>query len=155
MSQRPAARRPVIISRLTASDLPQIAALERQCFSQPWSENVLSLELQNPRAVFFVARVSGIAVGYVGMHRVLDEGYIANVAVGKDYRRHGIAAALVRRLLRYAKRERLLFTTLEVREGNAAAIALYCGMGFGEVGRRKSFYAAPVEDAVLMTRFFV
>lgn len=139
---------------MIARDLSQIAAIERQCFSQPWSENVLSLELQNPRAVFFVARMGGRAVGYVGMHRVLDEGYIANVAVGAEQRRSGIAAALVRRLLRYAQRERLLFATLEVREGNAPAIALYAKMGFGEAGRRKGFYAAPVEDAILMTRYF-
>ena len=130
-----------------------MAEIERECFSQPWSERTLAAELKNPAAVFFVARSGGRVVGYAGMHRVLDEGYIANVAVTGAFRRRGAATALMRRLFRYARRERLGFLTLEVREGNLPARAFYEKLGFGEVGRRRNFYANPTEDAVLMTAF--
>ena len=87
------------------------------------------------------------------MHRVLDEGYIANVAVDAAFRRQGVATALLRTLLEDAQIHRLSFVTLEVREGNLAAVSFYRKLGFQEVGRRKGFYTAPQEDAVLMTLF--
>ncbi|MGI5965312.1 MAG: ribosomal protein S18-alanine N-acetyltransferase [Anaerotruncus rubiinfantis] len=141
------------ITSMTEKDVPLVAALERQCFSQPWSAQVLEAELQNPNAIFYVARKEGLLAGYVGMHRVMDEGYIANIAVDEAFRRQGVAKTLMQALLTFAKEKRLGFLTLEVRAGNWPAIQLYEGLGFGEVGRRKNFYANPTEDAILMTRF--
>lgn len=140
---------------MTAEDVAGVAAIEAECFSQPWSEPTLAGELQNPGAVFFVARSGNRVVGYAGMHRVLDEGYIANVAVTTDFRRRGIATALMKRMFLFARREKLGFLTLEVRESNSAAIALYEKLGFGAVGRRRNYYANPAEDAVLMTAFLI
>lgn len=140
-------------SRMTKEDIPAIAELEILCFSQPWSEQAFEAELQNKHAIFYVAKSGDKLAGYIGMHHVLDEGYIANVAVHPDFRRRGVATALIGRLLLYAKRSRMTFLTLEVREGNAAAIDCYKQLGFGEVGRRKGYYANPTEDAVLMTLF--
>lgn len=145
--------RAVRCRRMTAEDIAGVASLECACFSQPWSARVLETELANPNAVFFVA-VSGTRVlGYVGMHRVLDEGYIANVAVAGPMRRHGLATRLMEMLFAFARRERLGFITLEVRESNAPAIAFYEKTGFGVAGRRRRYYANPTEDAVLMTAF--
>ena len=92
-------------------------------------------------------------MGYVGMMCVLDEGYIANVAVSPDWRRQGIGDALIAELLRRAVSRELAFVTLEVRAGNEAAKALYAKHGFVPVGLRKKYYASPTEDAVLMTKF--
>lgn len=139
---------------MTAGDIPSIAAIERQCFSTPWSEQVLTIELQNKCACFFVAHEDNTPLGYVGMHTVLDEGYVANVAVSPAYRRRGVATLLLNRLVDEAVKRRLGFLTLEVRESNLPAIAFYEKNGFGVVGRRKNFYSAPEEDALLMTRFF-
>lgn len=141
------------VTRMTAREVPAVAALERQCFSEPWSERTLAQELENPRAAFWSASEGGRLAGYVGMHRVLDEGYIANVAVDEAFRRQGVATALLRALLEDARMRKLSFVTLEVREGNLAAISFYRKLGFQEAGRRKGFYAAPKEDAVLMTLF--
>ncbi|WP_242968799.1 ribosomal protein S18-alanine N-acetyltransferase [Marasmitruncus massiliensis] len=141
------------IAVMTMEDVPEVAALERQCFSQPWSAQVLEAELRNPNSVFLAAKEAGRLAGYAGMHRVMDEGYLFNVAVDSGFRRRGIATALVEKLVEFAKEKRMGFLTLEVREGNATAIALYKKLGFGEVGRRKRFYVNPVEDAVLMTKF--
>ena len=153
-SDYPCARmRAVRCRRMTAEDIVGVASLERACFSQPWSARVLETELANPNAVFFVA-VSGTRVlGYVGMHRVLDEGYIANVAVAKPCGQAMPPHWLMERLFAFARRARLGFITLEVRESNAPAIAFYEKSGFGVVGRRRRYYANPTEDAVLMTAF--
>jgi len=141
------------IAVMTMEDVPEVAALEKQCFSQPWSAQVLEAELRNPNSVFLVAKEAGRLAGYAGMHRVMDEGYLFNVAVDSGFRRRDVATSLVEKLVEFAKEKRMGFLTLEVREGNATAIALYKKLGFGEVGRRKRFYVNPVEDAVLMTKF--
>jgi ribosomal-protein-alanine N-acetyltransferase len=82
---------------------------------------------------------------------VLDEGYLANGAVARAYRRRGVAAALLREMRRRAMARGISFLTLEVRASNAPAIALYAGQGYVQVGRRKNYYANPREDAILMT----
>lgn len=139
---------------MTAELIPSIAEIERLCFSQPWSENALHEELFNETACFIAAVTDvGETVGYAGLHCVLDEGYIDNIAVRPEYRRQGVAGELLEAFLRFG-RAKLAFLTLEVRASNEPAIALYRKYGFREVGRRKNYYTAPVEDAILMTLEF-
>lgn len=139
---------------MKAELIPAIAEIERLCFSQPWSENALHEELFNDTACFIAAVTeTGDVVGYAGLHCVLDEGYIDNVAVRPEYRRQGVAGELLRAFLRFGA-AKLAFLTLEVRASNAPAIALYAKHGFREVGRRKNYYSAPTEDALLMTLEF-
>lgn len=136
------------------SHLESIAALERQCFSSPWSVPMLEEELFNPQASFLVAEDdSGQVLGYAGLQVVLDEGYIANVAVDPKWRRQGLAGELLEVYCRFGQ-EHLAFLTLEVRSSNEAAIALYLKHGFAQVGRRKDYYQNPKEDALIMTREF-
>ena len=128
--------------------------LERLCFSTPWNETMLEEELFNPTASFIVAEgAEGEVLGYAGLHVVLDEGYIDNVAVRPSCRRQGIGDRLLDVFCRFGQAH-LAFLTLEVRAGNTAAIALYKSLGFQTVGRRKNYYEHPREDAVLMTRYF-
>lgn len=133
--------------------LDALVELERSCFSIPWTRAQLTAELPDERHEFLIAEAGEEVLGYVGMLFVLDEGYISNVAVAPDYRRQGVASALIRALLARAAERELSFVTLEVRESNAPAIALYEGFGFAPVGRRKNYYDAPKEDAILMTCF--
>ncbi len=136
------------------SHIPQIAALERSCFPDPWSERLLEDALFDPQACFIVAEDGeGNILGYAGLHAVLDEGYIDNVAVEPDARRHGVASALLDVFCRFAE-EHLAFLSLEVRASNAPAIALYERSGFQNVGTRKGYYVHPKEDAIIMTREF-
>ena len=93
-------------------------------------------------------------VGYVGSQTVLDGSDMMNIAVDAHYRRQGIAQALVEALVAQLKEKGNHSLTLEVRISNQPAIALYEKLGFTPVGRRKDFYRDPVEDALLMTRFF-
>ena len=137
------------ITEMQEKHLPALAELEKQCFHAPWSEKMLREELGG--GIFLVAEQDGEVQGYVGCQTVLDEGYITNVAVSPDCRRQGIARALIAELMAKAEENKLAFVTLEVRESNAPAIALYTGAGFVPVGKRKNFYSNPTENAVLMT----
>lgn len=140
---------------MTADHLDEIAELERVCFSTPWSRKMLSDELDNACAAFLTALdETGRVVGYAGLQVILDEGYIANVAVRPDCRRQGIAGKLLQVFLDFAQANGLAFLTLEVRESNYAAIALYGSRGFRGVGRRKNYYEHPREDALIMTKEF-
>ena len=134
--------------------LEQLLQIENRCFSVPFTREQLLSQMPDSMHAFLVAEAeNGDVLGYVGMMYVLDEGYISNVAVSPDYRRTGIADALITRLLQIAKELELSFVTLEVRESNAPAIALYEKNGFSPVGRRKNYYTLPTEDAILMTSY--
>lgn len=138
------------------SHIPQIAALEQECFSDPWSESLLEDALFDPQASFIVAQDSeeeGNVLGYAGLHAILDEGYIDNIAVAPDARRHGVASALLDVFCRFGA-VNLAFLTLEVRKSNAAAIGLYGKYGFQQAGLRPGYYQNPREDALIMTREF-
>ncbi len=141
---------------MTADHLEELEKLERICFSRPWSRKMLAEELDNECAAFLVAEdaMTGKVVGYAGLLVVADEGYITNVAVFPEYRRQGIAAQIIQVFINFAMGNRLAFLTLEVRPSNTAAIALYQGFGFEEVGRRKNYYDLPKEDALILTREF-
>ena len=128
--------------------LPQISEIERACFSDPWTLPILQSQLAH---VFIAALEGETVVGYAGLTHVLDEGSITNVAVAPEWRRRGVADALLLDLERRARTLALAFLTLEVRSGNAPAIALYEKHGYKVVGRRKNYYEKPVEDALLMT----
>ena len=142
-----------IVQNASAEMLDQIEAIERACFSMPWTRAQLASQLDPERHVFLAATDGVTVLGYVGMMVVLDEGYIANVAVSPDARRRGVGRALIAALLDRAAELELAFVTLEVRPSNAAAIALYAGFGFEVVGRRKNYYDKPSEDALLMTLY--
>lgn len=138
------------IRDVTSKDIERIVELERACFSLPWTARQLETQLR-PDHVFLAACEGGELVGYVGLEYVLDEGYISNVAVSPEQRRRGTAQALLCELERRARALGLGFLTLEVRQGNAPARALYEKSGYKTVGRRKNYYQNPREDAILMT----
>ena len=144
----------MVLVRLTEALIPQMEELERICFSMPWSAEMIRSELENPSCLYLAALEGDTLLGYIGVQTVLDEGYINNVAVRPEYRRRGIASALISLLIEQAREIGLAFLTLEVRASNDAARALYEKLGFSPVGRRRNYYEKPREDAILMTIFF-
>ena len=136
------------------SHIAAIAALEQACFSEPWSAAALAEELDNSLAVFLVAVEGDTVLGYVGMHHVLDEGFITNVAVSPDARRRGVARALLAHLAAYGKAHSLYRITLEVRVGNTPARTLYESEGYVLDGIRPKFYSQPTEDAAIYSLYF-
>lgn len=133
--------------------IASIAALETLCFSTPWTAAQLRTQLDDGN-LFLCALENNSVLGYVGLRYVLDEGYISNIAVSPTARRRGIADALLTALEIRCRALSLAFMTLEVRAGNAAAVALYEKHGFRSVGLRKKYYQNPSEDAILMTLEF-
>ena len=135
--------------------LDQLEAIERLCFPLPWSRQLLAelLEMENAYPIAAVDG-EGRVLGYVSLQTVLDEGSINNLAVLPEYRRRGIASALLEELRKIAEEKELAFLTLEVRSSNEAAIALYAKHGYRQAGRRKNYYTRPNEDAILMTLEF-
>ena len=140
---------------MTANHLFQVAALERVCFpADPWSPEIFMAALDNPNTAILLAQgEDGTILGYAVLSVVLDEGNLDNIAVDPDHRRRGVADSLLSTLIGFG-REHLSVLMLEVRASNISAIALYEKHGFVSVGRRKNYYVAPKEDAVLMTLTF-
>lgn len=139
---------------LPPEDAPLAAEVERISLGEEaWSaQGILDTVALNGH--YLAAYIEDTLVGHGGFTAVLDEGYITNIAVCPDFRRKGIAYALTESMKDEAQKLKLSFLTLEVRESNLAAIKLYEKAGFEAVGKRKSFYSDPKEDAVLMTFYF-
>lgn len=129
-----------------------LAELETLCFSRPWSQRALEEEIENASACFFTAVEGEAVLGYAGMHCAWGECYMDNIAVFPEYRGKGAATALLNALLGEAGRRGGEFLSLEVRPSNTAAVRLYEKLGFREEGRRKNFYADPVEDGLILTK---
>lgn len=136
----------------TEAEISQIAELERICFSDPWSEAVLTESLANPYYRFLVATDGAEVLGYAGMFLTLPEAQIANIAVAPVARRKGIGRELLRALCSAAQNAEAECIFLEVREHNLGAIALYEGEGFGLVGQRRNYYSNPTEDGLIYVK---
>lgn len=135
--------------------IDKLSELEKVCFTEPWSKDSLSVELTNKNSYFIVAVQSNTVLGYAGVHCILDEGYITNVAVFPAFRKKGIGKKLLNNILKHAEKNNFAFITLEVRTSNFIAIKLYEGLGFEQMGIRKNFYKMPVEDGIIMTKRFL
>ena len=142
----------MIIEKMNATHVPQIAELEKLCFSDPWSEKSIETELSCRLSVWLVALEGEQVVGYVGSQTVIDESDMMNIAVHPDFRRRGIAEALVADLEAALRQRGSRALTLEVRDSNASAIALYEKLGFSQVGLRKNYYRNPKEDARILRK---
>ncbi len=130
----------------------QVAELEKLCFQDPWSENSVASELENPLAHWVVALDGDRVAGYAGSQTVLGETDMMNIAVHPDYRRQGIAEALAEALVSDLKTMGSRCLTLEVRASNGPAIGLYEKLGFSQIGRRPKYYRNPREDALILRK---
>jgi ribosomal-protein-alanine N-acetyltransferase len=137
---------------MTSEHVAQVAALECECFSMPWSEKSIRGELTNPLSLWVIATDGETVAGYVGSQSVMGEADMMNIAVLPAYRRQGIAKELVSELIRLLKEREVYSLTLEVRASNEPAIALYNLLGFEQVGRRPNYYSAPKEDALILRK---
>lgn len=138
---------------LTKELVPQVAAIEALCFSEPWSEQAY-LEVCEKEEYLYLAVIDdqGHAIGMCGLIIGPFEAEVMNVAVHPDYRGRGIAGQMMRALLEAGEQRGVKEFTLEVRAGNAPAIHVYESRGFVGEGIRPGFYRKPVEDALIMWR---
>lgn len=137
------------ITPMTAENVGAVSLLAKANLKEGWSEQTYLAQLSNPNDRTYIAYIDGVPCGFISAWIILDEIEINNIAVAPEYRRRGVAKALFARL--YSD-EAAARTVLEVRAGNAAAIALYEGLGFKQAGVRKNFYSEPTEDALIMIK---
>ena len=143
----------MIIRKALPADAPAIAAIEKATFPAPWSEAGVLAEIKKENALFLVCEIGETLAGYVSMESVYGECYMGNLAVKKEYRRQGVAWALLQALETAAKDDHGAFISLEVRSSNVAARTLYEKAGYTVQGVRRRFYTSPDEDAVIYTLF--
>jgi len=143
----------ILIKAATQKHLGEINRIEIESFSEPWSKNALSTEIDT--AICFIAwdAKHSTVVGYATMRQIFDEGHISNIAVAKRYQKRGIGDMLMTALIQAAIAHNINGITLEVRVGNQAALALYYKYGFKKEGLRKNFYSYPNEDAIIMWKY--
>ena len=140
------------VIKMNASHVDAIAALEKRCFSDPWSVNSITSELNNPLSLWLVAVDGETVAGYVGSQSVLGWADMMNIAVAPAYRRQGVGEKLILDLIRLLQEEKVTCLTLEVRASNEPAIGLYEKLGFVQVGRRPNYYHNPREDALILRK---
>ncbi len=134
----------ITIQEMQLDDLEQVAEIERQNFSVPWTENGFFSFLLRSDTLFLVAKEEDQILGYMGIMMVLDEGEITNVSVAQTARRRGVGRLLVQTMLDKMRRAGLTMI-------NTPAIRLYEQFAFVQDGERKNYYEEPTEDAVLMS----
>jgi ribosomal-protein-alanine N-acetyltransferase len=132
------------------ADAGSLVAIERRCFSDPWSEVSFREALESPWSFGLVAHAGQGIAGYLIGREVARTGEVLNLAVSPDYRRRGVARGLLRAGLALLRRRHVDEVFLEVRESNRSAQALYLSSGFRPVGQRASYYRNPKEDALVL-----
>jgi len=137
---------------MQSAHVPQVAELEKLCFTTPWSENSIAMEVGNDLSLWLVALADDVVVGYIGSQTVCGETDIMNVAVHPRWRQMGIARSLIEMLAHRLPERGSDRMTLEVRASNLPAIRLYEKLDFHEVGRRPNYYHNPKEDALILRK---
>ncbi len=139
---------------METEDIPIVAEIEKNNFSEPWSENSFAEELENELSICYVEKYLDKPVGYVCAQIIHPEAFLCTIACDNNLRRRGIGERLVSYLSDYCEYKRCETLSLEVRVSNTPAQKLYEKMGFVNLGIRKNFYSKPVEDAYIMTKYF-
>jgi ribosomal-protein-alanine N-acetyltransferase len=143
----------VTMRRLELSDLDAVERIERASYPAPWSRAMFAGELAKPSSLSLAAlNEEEDLVGYLVLSRYVDAWHVMNLAVEPDWRRRGIASALLERLLLETKGDTDRGYTLEVRVSNVGAIRLYERFGFRARGVRRGYYTDNREDALVMWR---
>ena len=151
----------IVVIRLTALAVSELVRIEQEANPVPWSARLFEDEFRYDYSVVWGARSGGRLVGFLVCHFIAQECHILNIAVEINSRRCGVASALLNHLIapliaasdsNPISGEKIESVTLEVREHNSGARALYQRFGFEELGRRKGYYADSGEDALIMTR---
>ena len=142
----------ITIRRMTLEDAKDVWAIESATFPTPWSLRDFEHEMSaNPCARYLVAIKQGAIIAFAGIHIILDEGHITNIAVTAAERGNGYGKALTRALLQYAANLGVQYVTLEVRENNETAKSLYRSLGFIKVGIRKKYYENQTDAHIMVT----
>ena len=144
-----------MIEPMTPDHLPEVMAIDAQCYPIPWSRDVYEAELSRSRdRLYLVAHLAGKTnriAGHAGVAFEEDEAHITTVTVAPDCRGQGIGARLFLALALAARRHNTSLA-LEVAADNPSAQSLYRRFGLAPVGIQRGYYAnmGLSPDAVVM-----
>ena len=141
---------PYRIRPAAPADAKSLLAIERRAFSDPWTEASFQEALTSAWTFGLVAETGRGVAGYLIGREVAGTGEVLNLAVAPEFRRRGIAGALLETGLAAFRRRKVDEVFLEVRESNRSAQALYLSRGFRAVGQRAAYYRNPKEDALVL-----
>ena len=142
----------VAVGPMALADVAAVHEIERLSFSVPWPAHAFEQELRGNRlARYLVARAGERVVGFAGTWLMVDDSHITTFGVHPDWRRQGIGRQLLLGIADLSVAIGARRMTLEVRESNETAQALYRSFGFDVVGRRPRYYTDDGEDALVMT----
>ena len=130
--------------------IDECVQIEKKCFSDPWSKNMITLSFSSSVSLFFAAEDDDGLIGFIMAYKVLDEIEIINIAVNEKYRKNGVGSSLLNEILKVASNEKIKNIYLEVRKSNVTAIKFYEKYGFSVYSVRKMYYNKPIEDALMM-----
>ncbi len=141
----------MLIREWREKDVATVAALEKVCFSDAWTEEMVRASFESPyfRGVLF--EEEGEVVAYACASVLFEEAEIGTVAVAPAFRGKGLGKRLMSELEERCKEVGAEAIFLEVRRSNAPAIGLYSGRGFEKLGVRKRYYEDG-EDAFVMKK---
>jgi ribosomal-protein-alanine N-acetyltransferase len=148
----PAAGGFVVARAHTVDDIAAVEALQDDAFDRPWGAGSFrwALERSDVARLYVMRSPSGELVGYCACWLLVDELHINSVAVAAAWQRRGLASTLLRAVARDAAAAGATSATLEVRESNQAARALYERLGFQVEAVRRDYYREPREDALIL-----
>lgn len=142
------------IRLMKAADLDFVVKLESDIFPDPWSRSMFEEQLNGENWGGFVAEYEGEIVGYACYYIAVTEGHLTNIATRPEFRRKSVAKQLLDNILRVGLENECEFMLLEVRPSNTEAITFYKKYGFDLLYRRPDYYHNPVEDALVMVRYY-
>jgi ribosomal-protein-alanine N-acetyltransferase len=145
----------VTLELMSPFDLAAVLRIERVCFPSAWTPESYLRELRNLNSYYVVARREGEVIGYAGMWVIADEAHVSTLAVRPDVRRRGLGEAMMRHLMHVGRTRHAVCMTLEVREQNGVALALYRKLGFASRGLIPHYYGDTGENAYVMHRLLI
>jgi ribosomal-protein-alanine acetyltransferase len=137
------------VRKMEAADLAETAELERICFSDAWSEHILTDLLDSSMDAAYVLEDKNRIIGFVNARAIGDEGELLRIEIMPERRGEKLSRILMDRAMAYFKNHGVQDVTLEVRSQNIPAIALYEKYGFAKEGQRREYYHNPPDDALI------
>lgn len=141
-----------MIRTIEQRDLPAVSQLEQECFTVPWSQQLLGEGINNSYDHIWVLEVENTIAAYCNFRMIAGEGELMRIAVAKEFRGRGFARNLMEILVNHARENHVSAITLEVRSSNLSAINLYKSYAFQIEAIRRGYYTNPQEDALIMWR---
>lgn len=142
------------IRKMSEKDVEEVARIEQQIFTSPWSRESLQRACKEEDNIYLVAERENKLIGYCGIWCSFESADLCNIAVLPGMRRQGVAEAILDEAVSLCRQRNVEQMLLEVRISNVAAISFYQKKGFFRINIRKAYYKNPTEDAVIMKRKF-